>query len=720
MHSRRVHGLRRTALHCAAFLGSLYCAAVLAQTTVLDDDHTVVGTGTAVPVEHDFQITAAGTYTVTVTDLGEQFATPLPLSTLEVAVTANDALQGTPVIIEGTGAATSTTPGVGSMTFVAPSSATYPVTYRVHVVGAPASGYSSGPVSTAITNSAGASTGCTAVATTTGSSGTSTACSWDDLIAFPAQTLPSTDALLQYSLTVSTAGNYQVSLNDLALPQALGQLTMILLPSGGSPLLVLPASSGATQGTVTLSAGVTYDVIALGAAASGATGGLYGVSIGPSGGAPVYSTAVPVGSTVQLATTATNPAAGSYTLLLNDLQFPAALQQVAVAAAVDGQAAATLNASGSTSFSIAGTQTGTSGATVQVFGAATPATSPGEGSYAVQVTPQGGSALLSAAQAVTTSGGSVSAYTFNVPGTSGGTALTAGTYTATLTDFQYPAALSVADLAVVQNGTLLGAETATGSFTVTAAAGSASLIVFAQGGLGGSLLDVSLANGSGTLVLDQPQGVGAAFSVTPLSIPSTGNYQISLLDLGWPAQFGTIAGVITQGSTKIGQVVGGGAINSTQLSEGTYYLSIIAAPQNSSSGVMAGTYALNVSSAPAAPTVNFSASATSVTSGGTVQLTWTTTGATSCVGSGGSWSSTYSGSQAASDTVTSPSITSAATFTLTCTGAGGSTAKSVSVSLSTASSSGGHGGGAVDPWLLLVLSGCLVARCGRTGGRGDA
>jgi hypothetical protein len=158
----------------------------------------------------------------------------------------------------------------------------------------------------------------------------------------------------------------------------------------------------------------------------------------------------------------------------------------------------------------------------------------------------------------------------------------------------------------------------------------------------------------------------------------------------------------------VGEIFGGGTLTAIPVkTAGNYYLSIIATPTGSDA---AGTYALNVSQAPAAPTVSLSADATSVTSGGTVHLIWTTTGATSCIASGGGWSGTFSGAQALGDTATSPAITANTTFTLTCTGAGGQTAGTVMVSLSSGSSSSKGGGGALGDGLLLVLGFCAALR----------
>ena len=78
------------------------------------------------------------------------------------------------------------------------------------------------------------------------------------------------------------------------------------------------------------------------------------------------------------------------------------------------------------------------------------------------------------------------------------------------------------------------------------------------------------------------------------------------------------------------------------------------------------------------PTLTFSASPTSITTGGSTTLTWVSTNATSCSASG-AWSGTKSirGSQNLTN------LQSTGTYIITCTGAGGSKSSSVSISVTT-------------------------------------
>jgi hypothetical protein len=77
-----------------------------------------------------------------------------------------------------------------------------------------------------------------------------------------------------------------------------------------------------------------------------------------------------------------------------------------------------------------------------------------------------------------------------------------------------------------------------------------------------------------------------------------------------------------------------------------------------------------------APTVALSASPTTVGSGGSSTLTWSSTNATSCTASGG-----WSGAQATAGSQSTGALTHATTFTLSCSGAGGTAQSSVTVGI---------------------------------------
>jgi hypothetical protein len=90
--------------------------------------------------------------------------------------------------------------------------------------------------------------------------------------------------------------------------------------------------------------------------------------------------------------------------------------------------------------------------------------------------------------------------------------------------------------------------------------------------------------------------------------------------------------------------------------------------------------AATVTVTPPAPTVRLTANPTSVASGGTSTLTWSSTNATSCTASGG-----WSGAKAASGSTTTSALTASMTYTLTCSGAGGTTPAAASTTVTVTS-----------------------------------
>ena len=76
---------------------------------------------------------------------------------------------------------------------------------------------------------------------------------------------------------------------------------------------------------------------------------------------------------------------------------------------------------------------------------------------------------------------------------------------------------------------------------------------------------------------------------------------------------------------------------------------------------------VSVTSPTPAPTVSLAASPSSIASGGSSTLTWSTTNATSCTASGA-----WTGSKATSGSQSTGALTANASYSLTCTGTGGS------------------------------------------------
>lgn len=646
-----------TRLFAIALL-ALMPAAAFSQTAapILSEVHTVATASTAVPVEHPFSISAAGTYQVTLTDLGAQLTPGAPLASVKMAVTSGSKLVGTPITAAGTLTFTTTGPG----------------DYVVRVVGKPGTALGSGSIGIAVGTAAAPAS----------------LYSFSDTLALPGQALPNGEAVINDSFTVPSTGAYTVTLTDFQLPQALSQSTMIIIQEGAAtPTVVLPDPSNSA--TVTLSQGVNYRVFAAGLADTSG-GGLYGVTVASSG-APVYTKTQPVGTTTLAAATALP--AGAHTALLTDIKFPAALTQLSGAVILSGQLVSNLTAGTAAAFTA-------TASTYQVYVSGAAATaSPGAGSYSLVVAPQSGSTEVNIARVVSAPGSTTKAYSFDT------SIASAGTYSVTLTNFAFPASLTSLALAAIQGGQVIGTPlTAAGNLAVNAAAGPISFLVLAGAdpSLGG-VFDVNMtANGSSTLLFDQAQGVaGSSFIVVsrPVSVTAAGPYLVQATDLGFPANFTTMATLVSQGGTIAGNIYGSDQLSVTA-QPGNYFVNLILQPAPADA---AGTYALNVAQAPA-PTVTLSSSAPSVANGGKVTLAWSSQNATACTASG-SWS----GTQATSGSVQSDALTSNATFTLTCTGAGGSANATVNVTVDQPASPSGHGGGGS---LDLVVLGALAVGFG--------
>jgi hypothetical protein len=85
---------------------------------------------------------------------------------------------------------------------------------------------------------------------------------------------------------------------------------------------------------------------------------------------------------------------------------------------------------------------------------------------------------------------------------------------------------------------------------------------------------------------------------------------------------------------------------------------------------------VTVQGAPAVPTLTLTANPTSIATGGSTTLTWSTTNATSCTASGG-----WTGSRATSGSQSFNNLTASVVYTLQCTGAGGNVTRSAQVTV---------------------------------------
>ncbi len=642
------------------------------QGAVLLDQVNLVGLPTvAQPSQFSFTAATAQALTVTLTD----FQVPAAFTSLQVAVTVGNTLVGSASVNPSTHTATLPVPAAAG-------------NYTLNVIGTPA-------IVAPSTQGSGSFGVCVAPASN------ATSCiaadSFSGNIQTPATT-PTGTSTLNTAFTSTVAGTYMVTLTDDAFPAAL-QILSAGIFQGATPIQT-SIPSGTTTMPVTTpvtlpAANTNYQLLVAAVANVSVPAGLYGVKITDPNGNPVFNSTQPVGI-LPAATIVDNTSTQGLNLTLTDFAYPAALAGVGVAITEGSTSLAQLTAQGSLSNVMA------PAGSISIWQYGLAGAQPGV--YSVNLSSNtAGTSLYSATKVVNPAGVTGQSYAFavNLP--------SAGTYTLVANDFQFPLALQSLSATVAQNGAVL-TQPSPGSFT--AAAGYVVVVVDAvppQNGNGIFGVTVETSGATPQILLDQTQAVGGVFSTNSVTVPTSGNYAVTLTDLGFPAAFDNLAVVLSSGSQVLGKIYGGGTF-SVAATPGPYVLTFVATPNsattNSQGAPITPNYGLySITMATSAPTVTFSASAASVPAGQTVQLTWSSTNATSCTAGGASG---WSGSEMTSGS-TAVIINANVTLTLTCTGAGGSASQSVKVATTAATSSSG-GGGAVDWWMLTVLGVCVGMR----------
>jgi hypothetical protein len=378
-----------------------------------------------------FTVSAAGSYTVTLTD--QQF--PQALQIVELALTTPGAtsLLASLSIANGTGS-----PASQAVT-LQPNT-----TYDIYSFGGATTGVNAGLYSAVVRDS-------------------------NNNVVY-SRTLPIGMVTALGSASLG-AGTYNLKYSDLAYPAALSGTG-----TNGALVTLVDQVAGrlttAGSKSFTASAG-TYSVFGLGtaaAAAGGAAGaapsggGSYAAEIQPGSGADVFSAAQAVvvpGGALQAYTFSGNVAtAGSYQLQLADYQLPQALTSISMAPVQGGAILGTpISAAGSTSVTAATgnlellvfAQAPAAGSVFGIF-----ATASGGGTPLVEAT-QGVGALFTSQKVSITS---------------------AGQYVANVTDLGFPANFSTLYVLVTQGTTLSGSAIGSGSFPVTVSAAGDYFVTF--------------------------------------------------------------------------------------------------------------------------------------------------------------------------------------------------------------------------------------------------
>jgi hypothetical protein len=645
--------------------------------TLLDTSEVVAATAEAaaqLPPTYEFTLTAAGSYVVTLKDLGvvAGLRQPTDFATLQSlqALVTRDLQVVARLQIDYPG-----TPNVAQL----PKTQTFagtPGTYRVHVLGAIAANEAGGLFSVDVAPSAGGTpvlAVADAIATQNGP--------------------PAGQSVLQTEFTTPTAGTYRVRALDRTFPAALTTRSVLVLQHTPQTQ-VLVSSNGAFSasdvGTFNAQAGSTYELIVIATAGVGGAG-LYGAIVqgGPSD-TVIYRSEngvgrLPPARALSIASTAT------HTLALTDLQFPVALTSFSAAVIQNDAFVGSVTGAtpGNLSLSAGSAQLFVYASTASTGALSATLSNGGQVAYAdvhiADVSPDATTPTI---------------YSFSPTDP-----VTAGSYTLTLKDLDFPISLPNLRAVVVQGATAVDQLNASGAKPVSLQVGKVRVLVAAtpppvSGTLpGNGAFAVSLkAPTSTTTVFDSTQGVGGLFNAKVVTLPAAGRYDVALTDFEFPSRLRISWLAVTRGTDFVGQIIGSSSIQNLQLEAGVHVLNFIGQPAANTSY---GTFGLKVADSTPPPVVTISASPASVTAGQASTLTWSATNATSCTATNG-----WSGSKTVSGNQPTAALTANTTYELECVGPGGRGTASVTVSVSAATpGKSGGGGGPMDPLLLV----CLVA-----------
>jgi hypothetical protein len=476
-----------------------------------------------------------------------------------------------------------------------------------------------------------------------------------------------------------------VTLSDRVFPVALTSLQSVITQGGNPPVCALTAVGATASCSFVASAAGNQLVVLAQEATSSA--GLYSVKVtNTTTGATAYAGTFPMG-TMPDPITVTLPANDAYALSSIDFINPVALSSFKLALVQGGDLLVKQTSVGGPV-----TFNASSGAT-SLFIVPT-AASASAGSYSVLIK-RGSASVFTQVDSVTDSVASgIAAYVFKA------TLPAAGNYSLQLRDFVYPQAFTTLSANVSQDGIIFPAGTlaAPGTLTINnAVAGEINIVVLATpassaAGLFGLTLT---ATGSTTPVLEKTQGVGASFTSQTVTVPAAAHYSVTATDFVAPAALDQLRVAVTRGASVVGQIFGGGTFG-FDATPGDYTINFITTAKATPGYGMFGVSLLNM---------NLSSNVSSVTSGGSVTLTWSSD-SDGCVASGG-----WTGNKAASGTATVGPLSANSTFTLTCSSGAGGAAKSIDVAVTAAPASASKGGGgSVSLEMLLMLGGLVGAR----------
>jgi hypothetical protein len=240
-----------------------------------------------------------------------------------------------------------------------------------------------------------------------------------------------------------------------------------------------------------------------------------------------------------------------------------------------------------------------------------------------------------------------------------------------------------------------------------AAAGPVNVLVFPtlSSPTANSLFGAQVVAADGATVFEVTQGVGALFSSQSFTVPTAGSYDLTLTDLGFPANFASLTVIATRGYSLAGQTTSGKTLTFSAM-PGTYVLNVFA---QVGSGADYGLYGVNVWPS---PTVTLTASASDIAAGGQANLVWSSSNTTGCTASASPSVAGWTGTLSTSGTQSTGALSATTTFSISCIGQSGTTANATAVIAVTAAPAPpapkSGGGGAFSPVILLLLALAMI------------
>ncbi|HVY81193.1 MAG TPA: hypothetical protein VG994_09455 [Steroidobacteraceae bacterium] len=376
---------------------------------------------------------------------------------------------------------------------------------------------------------------------------------------------------IEKTLTIQTAGQYDLILTDLKQPAALAAVRLAVM--SGSTIVTTAAEAGTYHFDATPG---TYTVRVVGALDAGKASGTVGVQIKSSDTGQV---ALEFVSPLQVQAGAIPPelhvletdiaiaAAGDYEVTLTDLQLPAALSQLRLALTpVGGSIAVTLDTPGVATFTA---QAGT-----YHLVAIGEAEAGGGGLFSVQIRSVATGAVTYRAVEPVAKAQRI-----------GEATLGAGARTLTLADFAFPLALTQSAVVIERDGQAIARLASPGSTSFTSPGCTCTLYAFAlpQSPPGVGSYGIEVRPPAGAAEFATVQTVSAATGTTPaytfaIDVPAAGSYQLALADFQFPSAFQGLSIAVVQDGALAGAASSAGTLNVT-LAAGKVSVIVVAQPQ---------------------------------------------------------------------------------------------------------------------------------------------